>query len=59
MKGGTAIYCAACNHRQTVGKPGETLELPRTVTCANCGASLVLNKSRSGGVHVTVEAPAS
>jgi len=54
MKGGTAIYCAACNHRQTVGKPGETLTLPLTVTCEQCGAVLTLDKSRSGGVHVAV-----
>jgi DNA-directed RNA polymerase subunit RPC12/RpoP len=58
MKGGNAIYCPSCSHRQAVGKAGETLALPRTVTCDKCGARLTLDKSRSGGVHVVVEPPA-
>ena len=55
MKGGSAIYCPACHHRQLVGSPGEPLDLPRTVPCEKCGATLALEKSRSGGVHVTVQ----
>jgi hypothetical protein len=54
MKGGSAIYCPACGHRQTVGHPGEKLELPLTVTCEKCSAALSLVKSESLGVHVTV-----
>jgi len=58
MKGGTAIYCPACSHRQSVGKPGETLSLPLAVKCEQCGAQLTLDKSRSGGAHVTAAKPA-
>ena len=54
IKGGTAIYCPSCNHRQTVGKKGETLAVPQTVKCEQCGAQLTLDKSKSGGVHVTL-----
>ena len=59
IKGGTAIYCPGCNHRQTVGKRGETLAVPQTVKCEGCGARLTLDKSKSGGVHVTMDAAAS
>jgi hypothetical protein len=59
MKGATAIYCPACHHRQTVGKPGETLAVPRAVTCEQCGAQLTLDRSESGGVHVALAAPLS
>ncbi len=55
LKGGGAIYCPACHNHQTVGNPGEKLDLPMTVTCGKCGASLTLTKSQSMGVHVTVE----
>lgn len=59
MKGGGAIYCPACNARQTVGNPGEKLELPLRVSCAKCGAALLVEKSESGGVHVTMAAGAT
>ncbi|HKJ92821.1 MAG TPA: hypothetical protein VJ957_06620 [Longimicrobiales bacterium] len=51
MKGGTAFFCPSCNERQIAGKPGDKLELPMTVTCQKCGASVTLEKSLSGGVH--------
>ena len=54
FKGGSAIYCPACNNHQTVGKTGEKLDLPLTITCGKCGASLDLTKSQSMGVHVVV-----
>lgn len=59
MKGGTAIYCPVCRARQTVGKPGEKLELPMKVSCEKCGAAITLEKSESAGVHVTVEGKAA
>lgn len=59
MKGGSAIYCPVCRHRQTVGTRGEPLDLPTQVTCEDCGASLTLEKSRSGGIHVTAEGAAT
>jgi hypothetical protein len=59
MKGGSAIYCPTCNNRQNVGDPGRTLELPLTVRCGKCGASLTLEKSRSGGIHVTAAGTAA
>lgn len=55
MKGGSAIYCPACHHRQIVGNPGEKLELPMSLPCEGCGATLALDKSQSGGAHVTVQ----
>ena len=59
LKGGGAIYCPSCHNHQTVGKAGEKLELPMTITCDKCGATLALSKSQSMGVHVTVQgAPA-
>lgn len=56
MKGGSAIYCPACSQRQTVGRPGEKLELPLRIRCVECGAELVVEKSLSGGVHVSMGA---
>lgn len=56
MKGGSAIYCPACSHRQTVGSPGEKLDLPVRMACEKCGAALVVEKSQSGGVHVSTAA---
>ena len=53
MRGGSAIYCPTCHNRQTVGKPGEKLELPQQVVCEKCGAALSLEKSDSGGIRVT------
>ncbi len=58
LKGGSAIYCPACKNHQTVGSPGEKLDLPLTITCAKCGATLDLTKSESMGVHVTVHGAA-
>jgi ribosomal protein S27E len=55
MKAGSAVYCPTCHNRQTVGTPGEKLEFPVKVPCQSCGAVLVLEKSRSGGIHVTAE----
>ena len=55
MKGGSAIYCPACNHRQAIGEPGEPLDLPMSVVCDGCGATLTVEKSQSGGAHVTVQ----
>ena len=59
MRGGTAIHCPACAHRQVVGSPGAQLKLPMHVACAQCGAALVLEKSQSGGAHVIVESAAA
>ena len=56
MKGGTGIYCPACSHRQTVGFPGEKLQLPLRTRCAKCGAELIVDRSQSGGVHVSTAA---
>jgi len=53
MRGGTAIYCPLCKSRQTVGQLGEKVELPTQVVCDTCGAPLTLEKSESGGIHVT------
>jgi predicted RNA-binding Zn-ribbon protein involved in translation (DUF1610 family) len=55
MRGGTAILCPSCGHRQVVGEPGEKVELPLSTVCTNCNATLKLEKSLSGGAHVTVE----
>ncbi|HEX6559260.1 MAG TPA: hypothetical protein VF021_07350 [Longimicrobiales bacterium] len=57
MKGGNAIYCPQCSKRQTVGKPGEKIELPTAVVCEHCGARLTLQKSESGGVHIVADIP--
>jgi transcription elongation factor Elf1 len=56
MRGGGAIYCPACNNHQVVGSPGEKLQLPMTLTCSKCGATLSIAKSESMGVHVSVQA---
>ncbi len=56
LKGGGAIYCPACHNHQTVGSAGQKLDLPMNVTCGKCGATLVLTKSQSMGVHVAVQA---
>lgn len=59
MKGGTAFFCPSCNQRQIAGKPSEKLELPMTVTCQNCGATVSLEKSLSGGIHTRMVAGAA
>ncbi|MEJ2678355.1 MAG: hypothetical protein P8174_04665 [Gemmatimonadota bacterium] len=59
MKGGSAFFCPACNERQTAGKPGEKLELPMTVKCQKCGATVSLEKSLSGGIHTHLVAGAA
>ncbi|MGD8322532.1 MAG: hypothetical protein PVJ02_18920 [Gemmatimonadota bacterium] len=59
MRGGSAIYCPLCKHRQTVGEPGDHLELPMKVVCEQCGAELKLEPNLSGGVHVTAEGAAA
>lgn len=56
FKGGSAIYCPQCNKRQTVGKSGEKIDLPKDVVCEQCGAKLTLQKSESGGVHIVAGA---
>ncbi len=53
MKGGSAIYCPLCHARQAVGHTGEKLELPTQVVCEKCGTPLTLQRSESGGIHVT------
>jgi ribosomal protein S27E len=55
MKGGVFVYCPACHHRQSIGSRAESLHLPVHVTCEGCGALLTLDKSESGGVHVTAQ----
>lgn len=59
IKGGSAIYCPACNHRQVLGSPGEKLAVPMTVACEKCSAALVVNRSDTGGAHVTVQGVAA
>jgi ribosomal protein S27E len=59
MRGGSAILCPACGHREVVGHASERVDLPLRVVCSGCGAALILEKSLSGGAHVSVEkAPA-
>lgn len=59
MRGGSAIYCPTCKHRQVVGTAGQKLDLPVVVSCEKCGASLTIERSQSGGAHVTAQgAPA-
>lgn len=55
LKGGSAIYCPSCKNHQTVGRPGEKLDLPLTLVCDKCGTTLELSKSQSMGVHVAVQ----
>lgn len=55
MRGGSAILCPSCHHRQSVGVPGERVELPLRMSCGKCGAPLLVEASRSGGAHVSVE----
>jgi DNA-directed RNA polymerase subunit RPC12/RpoP len=55
MRGGSAILCPACGHREVVGHPGERVGLPLRVVCSRCGAALILEPSLSGGAHVSVE----
>jgi hypothetical protein len=55
MRGGTAILCPSCGNRQTVGQPGEKVELPQRIVCEKCSSALKLEKSLSGGAHVTVD----
>ncbi|NIP83194.1 MAG: hypothetical protein GWM90_29775 [Gemmatimonadetes bacterium] len=57
MRGGSAILCPSCHYRQVVGSSGEKVELPLHLPCAQCGAPLLVERSESGGAHVTVEAP--
>lgn len=59
MKGGTAFFCPSCSQRQVAGKPGEKFELPMTVQCQKCGATVSLEKSLSGGVHTRLVAGAA
>ncbi len=58
MRGGSAVYCPACKHRQAVGEVGATVRLPLGVSCEKCGASLLLESNHSGGAHVTIQSPA-
>lgn len=55
MRGGTAILCPSCHHRQAVGSPGEKVDLPVRMPCGQCGDPLLVERSESGGAHVTVE----
>lgn len=57
MRGGNAIYCPACKHRQAVGEVGTMVRLPLGVSCEECGATLLLESNRSGGAHVTIQSP--
>lgn len=55
MRGGSAIYCPACKHRQVVGEAGQKLGLPLVVPCEKCGATITIERSESGGAHVTTK----